>query len=50
MNKLAQESDLEVIQLNYIQRETINIKENLCVPRIFLQGKFRKKRKSSYTH
>ena len=43
MTKLAAESNLEIIQLDYVQRETRNIKENLCVPRIFLQGKFRKR-------
>ncbi|XP_075678476.1 tRNA N(3)-cytidine methyltransferase METTL6 [Dermatophagoides pteronyssinus] len=43
MRKLAAESNLEIIQLDYVQRETRNIKENLCVPRIFLQGKFRKR-------
>ena len=44
MTKLAAESNLEIIQLDYVQRETRNIKENLCVPRIFLQGKFRKRK------
>lgn len=26
----------------YVQRETVNRKEDLCVPRVFLQGKFQK--------
>ena len=32
--------DLSESQCEYIQRETINKKEDLCVPRIFVQGKF----------
>ena len=36
--------DLLESQCEYIQRETINKKEDLCVPRIFVQGKFVKPR------
>lgn len=43
MRDLAAESDLEIINLEYIQRETVNVKESLSVPRIFLQGKFKRK-------
>lgn len=47
MRDLAAESDLEIINLEYIQRETVNVKENLSVPRIFLQGKFKRKKSSN---
>uniref|UniRef100_A0A8C6ZHR3 tRNA N(3)-cytidine methyltransferase n=1 Tax=Nothoprocta perdicaria TaxID=30464 RepID=A0A8C6ZHR3_NOTPE len=32
----------EQVANEYVQRETVNRKEGLCVPRVFLQGKFRK--------
>uniref|UniRef100_A0A0L8I9U7 Methyltransferase-like protein n=1 Tax=Octopus bimaculoides TaxID=37653 RepID=A0A0L8I9U7_OCTBM len=30
----------DICQLHYVKRETVNKKEGLCVPRIFVQGKF----------
>lgn len=33
-------------QCEYVQRETVNKKEDLCVPRIFVQGKFLKPKSS----
>lgn len=45
MEKLASESGLEILQLDYVNRQTVNIKEDLSVQRIFLQGKFLKRKK-----
>lgn len=40
--KLVLESGLTVCECEYVQRETVNKKEGLSVPRIFVQGKFMK--------
>ncbi|XP_075164844.1 tRNA N(3)-cytidine methyltransferase METTL6 [Haematobia irritans] len=40
--KLFQENGFEVITNTYVHRRTLNVKEGIDVPRIFLQGKFRK--------
>ncbi|KAH8300186.1 hypothetical protein KR044_011247, partial [Drosophila immigrans] len=37
------DSGFEVISNNYVHRRTLNLKEGIDVPRIFLQGKFRKR-------
>ncbi|KAK5649560.1 hypothetical protein RI129_000589 [Pyrocoelia pectoralis] len=42
LNKLLSEVGFKVIDISYIHRRTINKKENIDVPRIFLQGKFSK--------
>lgn len=42
METLLLEAGYSVENNVYIMRETINKKEKLCVPRVFLQGKFRK--------
>ncbi|KAI2800519.1 Methyltransferase-like protein 6 [Blomia tropicalis] len=39
MEELANDSGLEAINLEYVARETVNMKEGLTVPRIFLQGR-----------
>ena len=39
---LLDQADLHVDELAYVFKETVNIKEEICVPRVFLQGKFRK--------
>ncbi|XP_062133976.1 tRNA N(3)-methylcytidine methyltransferase METTL6, partial [Drosophila sulfurigaster albostrigata] len=44
--QLFNDSDFEVISNNYVHRRTLNLKEGIDVPRIFLQGKFRKRIKS----
>ena len=31
-----------VIENKYIHKETTNIKEGICVPRVFVQGRYRK--------
>ncbi|XP_039260660.2 tRNA N(3)-cytidine methyltransferase METTL6-like [Styela clava] len=43
ISKLAADSGFEVETNEYVLRETVNKKEGLCVPRVFLQGKFVKK-------
>lgn len=43
MEELANDSGLEAINLEYVARETVNMKEGLTVPRIFLQGRFRQR-------
>jgi len=42
-SKLFTEAGFEVVENDYIQRATINKKESIDVPRIFVQGKYRKK-------
>ena len=37
--ELGTEAGFEVTESRYIQRETVNKKEGLCVPRIFIQGR-----------
>lgn len=43
VSKLFQENGFEVITNAYVHRRTLNLKEGVDVPRIFLQGKFRRK-------
>ena len=40
---LMDKCGLETVTLEYVERRTINKKEGVDVPRLFLQGKFRKK-------
>lgn len=40
LSLLMENAGFEVSHLDYVKRETINKKEGLCVPRIFVQGKF----------
>ncbi|GAB1605083.1 methyltransferase-like protein 6 isoform X2 [Argonauta hians] len=40
IERLVCEAGYEVSHLDYVKRETVNKKEGLCVPRIFVQGKF----------
>ncbi|KFM65909.1 Methyltransferase-like protein 6, partial [Stegodyphus mimosarum] len=42
LENLAIEAGFEVLANNYISRETTNYKENICVPRIYIQAKFLK--------
>ena len=39
---LAEEAGFEVLENGYVQKETVNHKENICAPRIFVQAKLRK--------
>ncbi|KAF7488324.1 Methyltransferase-like protein 6 [Sarcoptes scabiei] len=42
LRDLVLECGLKIITLDYVQREIINRKENLQVPRVFVQGKFQR--------
>ncbi|XP_071803016.1 tRNA N(3)-cytidine methyltransferase METTL6-like [Asterias amurensis] len=42
LSKLFSEAGFEVCQNEYVLRETVNKKEGLCVPRVFVQGKYSK--------
>ncbi|XP_010216414.1 PREDICTED: methyltransferase-like protein 6 isoform X2 [Tinamus guttatus] len=42
LSQLFKAEGYEQVANEYVQRETVNRKEGLCVPRVFLQGKFRK--------
>ncbi|KAH8415894.1 hypothetical protein KR222_003303, partial [Zaprionus bogoriensis] len=41
--QLFADNGFEVLSNNYVHRRTLNLKEGIDVPRIFLQGKFRKR-------
>ena len=43
MRTLLEQCQFDVDELAYVFKETVNIKEEICVPRVFLQGKFRKR-------
>lgn len=40
--ELATEAGYQIVMNSYVKRETVNYKENICVPRIYIQGKFLK--------
>nr|KAG5707632.1 hypothetical protein BaRGS_031014 [Batillaria attramentaria] len=42
LQELAEKTGFIVLSNQYVQRETVNKKEGLCVPRIFVQAKFAK--------
>ncbi|XP_022099936.1 methyltransferase-like protein 6 [Acanthaster planci] len=42
LSKLFTEAGFEAASSEYVLRETVNKKEGLCVPRVFVQGKFTK--------
>ncbi|BFY98810.1 hypothetical protein BsWGS_01850 [Bradybaena similaris] len=42
LNSITENCGLKTLQCNYVHRSTINKKEGLDVPRIFVQGKFSK--------
>lgn len=42
VSSLFESVGFEILTCNYIQRRTINLKERIDVPRIFVQGKFKK--------
>ncbi|XP_064614208.1 tRNA N(3)-methylcytidine methyltransferase METTL6-like [Liolophura sinensis] len=42
LHSMTQSAGFQTVTLDYVQRETVNKKEDLCVPRIFVQGKFQK--------
>lgn len=42
MTEIFQAAGFSTVSCDYIYRETVNKKEGLCVPRVFIQGRFRK--------
>lgn len=40
--ELVIEAGFEVVENSYIQKETVNVKEGISVPRVFIQGRFLK--------
>ncbi|UJR10217.1 hypothetical protein I4U23_014430 [Adineta vaga] len=42
LNNLLKECQFKIDELSYVFKETVNFKEDVCVPRVFLQGKFQK--------
>lgn len=42
LTQLLESSQFHIDELSYVFKETVNIKEEICVPRVFIQGKFRK--------
>lgn len=40
--KLFAEAGFEILMNTYVQRRTVNYKEGIDFPRIFVQGKYRK--------
>ncbi len=43
LRTLLTDCGFQVEELAYVCKETVNIKEEICVPRVFIQGKFVKK-------
>lgn len=42
METLAREAGYNILENKYVERRTVNKKENVDVPRIFVQGRFLK--------
>ena len=42
VSELFTAAGYHIVDNKYIHKETTNIKEGICVPRVFLQGKFTK--------
>lgn len=42
ISNLFSQAGFDIVNNNYIHRRTVNVKEDINVPRIFVQGKFRK--------
>lgn len=40
--ELVKEAGFEVMENSYVQKETVNLKEGISAPRVFIQGRFRK--------
>jgi methyltransferase-like protein 6 len=41
VEKLVEKAGFHIEVNDYVQRRTVNVKENVDVPRIFVQGKYR---------
>ncbi len=42
LTNLLNQCQFNIDELSYVLKETVNIKEDICVPRVFIQGKFKK--------
>ena len=42
LSELFTAAGYDIVENKYIHKETTNIKECICVPRVFVQGKFTK--------
>ncbi|KAG8178598.1 hypothetical protein JTE90_019704 [Oedothorax gibbosus] len=42
LGKLAEDAGYEIVVNKYVSRETVNHKESICVPRVYIQSKFSK--------
>jgi methyltransferase-like protein 6 len=40
--ELVQGAGFEVVENGYVQKETVNVKEGISAPRVFIQGRFLK--------
>ncbi len=40
--ELVQGAGFEVVEDGYVQKETVNVKEGISAPRVFIQGRFLK--------
>ena len=40
--ELVQEAGFKVVENGYVQKETVNVKEGISAPRVFIQGRFLK--------
>jgi len=49
LSELATPAGFEVLENRYVQKQTVNLKEGISAPRIFLQAKLRRKRATSNT-
>ena len=43
LQTLFEQNHFDTDDLTYVFKETVNVKEEICVPRVFVQGKFRKR-------
>ena len=42
LSEMMTEAGFTIQERKYVQKETVNYKEDICVPRIFIQGRFSK--------
>ncbi|GIY68823.1 tRNA N(3)-methylcytidine methyltransferase METTL6 [Caerostris darwini] len=48
LGKLVTEAGFKIVSNKYVSRETVNHKESICVPRVYIQGKFVKPQLSDF--
>ncbi|CAF1671103.1 unnamed protein product [Rotaria magnacalcarata] len=44
LTNLLNACQFHIDELSYVFKETVNVKEEICVPRVFIQGKFKKRK------